>query len=105
MLAWFTQVNIVLDHVVILYTWYSAHAYFLNFFMHSGCCCIISYEREGGREVCNVINVHAVLLLRFVMLRNIQLCVCVCLCWGEGKRGELSGERLVSAVCSVWGPK
>ena len=41
----------------------------------------------------------------------VHLCVCVCvrMCvclWGgKEKRGELTGERLVSAVCSAWGPK
>ena len=32
--------------------------------------------------------------------------MCVCVFVGEKEiRGELSGERLVSAVCSAWGPK
>ena len=36
------------------------------------------------------------------------MCVCVCVCLfvrGKEKRGGISGERIVSAVCSVWGPK
>ena len=40
----------------------------------------------------------------------VHLCVCVCVrvcvfVGGKEKRGELTGERLVSAVCSAWGPK
>ena len=39
---------------------------------------------------------------------HVCVCVCVCVCvfvGGKEKGEELSGERLMSAVSSAWGPK